>query len=74
MNPFIEFNNITDNELESKINEITKKYFMTNNGDLKFQLSTALHMYKEELVNRRQRVFQEQFDKKKGLDNLIKIN
>jgi len=74
MNPFIDFTNMNDNDLEKRIHEITKKYFMTYNADLKMQLATALNMYKEELSNRRQKVFQEQFGKQKGLDNLIKVN
>lgn len=74
MNPFIDFTNMNDNDLEKRIHEITKKYFMTYNADLKMQLATALNMYKEELSNRRQKVFQEQFEKQKGLDNLIKVN
>lgn len=74
MNPFIDFNGMSDNDVEKKIHEITKKYFMTYNAELKMQLATALNMYKEELSNRRQKVFQEQFEKQKGLDNLIKVN
>jgi hypothetical protein len=74
MNPFIDFTGMTDSEIETRINEITKKYFMTHNAELKVQLSTALYLYKEELSNRRSKVFQEQFEKQKGLDNLIKIN
>lgn len=74
MNPFIDFTDMNDNDLEKRIHEITKKYFMTYNADLKMQLATALNMYKEELSNRRQKVFQEQFEKQKGLDNLIKVN
>ena len=74
MNPFIDFNGMNDNDIEKKIHEITKKYFMTHNAELKMQLATALNMYKEELSNRRQKVFQEQFEKQKGLDNLIKVN
>ena len=74
MNPFVDFTGMSDNELESKIHEITKKYFMTYNADLKYQLATVLNMYKDELGNRRAKVYQEQFDKQKGLDNLIKVN
>jgi len=74
MNPFVDFEGMNDNQLENKINEITKKYFMTHNADLKYQLATVLNMYKEELFNRRQKVYQEQFEKQKGLDNLIKVN
>ncbi|NBP57758.1 hypothetical protein EBU71_14730 [bacterium] len=72
MNPFIDLTGMSETDLESKIHEITKKYFMTYNADLKVQLATALHMYKEELQNRRIKTYQEQFNKQKGLDNLIK--
>lgn len=74
INPFVDFTDVSDSDLEKKLNELTRKYFMTNNADLKYQVATVLHMYKEELVNRRNKVYNEQFDKQQGLDNLIKIN
>lgn len=74
INPFVDFTDVSDSDLEKKLNELTRKYFMTNNADLKYQVAAVLHMYKEELVNRRNKVYNEQFDKQQGLDNLIKIN
>ncbi|NBR61025.1 MAG: hypothetical protein EBT86_05125 [Actinobacteria bacterium] len=74
INPFVDFTNINDTDLEKKLNDLTKKYFMTNNADLKYQISIVISMYREELANRRNKIYNEQFDKQEGLDNLIKVN
>jgi hypothetical protein len=74
MNPFVNFTEMNDNELASKIHDLTNKYFMTHNADLKYQISTVLEMYKQELNERRIKTYNEQFIKQKNLDNLIKVN
>lgn len=74
MHPFVDFTGMTDNDLANKIHDLTNKYFMTYNADLKYQISTVLEMYKQELNERRIKTYNEQFSKQKNLDNLIKIN
>lgn len=76
MHPFI--NNISelkDSELEAKIQDISRKYWMTNNPDVKNQMVVILDMYQEELRNRRIQLIQKQYQNRdKDLDKLIKIN
>lgn len=76
MHPLLsDLSNLKDNDLESKIQELTKKYFMTNNVDLRMQVSIVLDDYKEELAKRRAKVWQDQFNNRdKGLDKLINVN
>jgi len=74
INPFVNFDGMNDNELAAKIHDLTSKYFMTHNADLKYQISTVLEMYKQELNERRIKTYNEQFTKQKNLDNLIKVN
>ena len=74
IHPFVDFTNMTENDLASKIHDLTNKYFMTYNTDLKNQISIVLEMYKQELHERRLKTYNEQFNKQKNLDNLIKVN
>lgn len=76
INPLVDLTQYTDTQLEDKIQELTKKYFMARNPDLQLQIFNMLDMYKIELQTRRQRVYEQQFIKQqeKGLDNLININ
>jgi hypothetical protein len=66
---------LKDAELESKMNDLTKKYFMTNNMDLRMQMSNLLESYKEEL-SRRQRAALEKMmsNRDKSLDKLINVS
>lgn len=70
-----DFTGVKDNELESKISDLTRKYFMTHNTDVKTQIGMLLETYKMELGSRRQAAL-EQLAKnsEKSLDNLIKVN
>lgn len=66
---------LKDSELEQKINDLTKKYFMTANFDLRSQIASIIEMYKEELGSRRQKELSKVLDQKnKDLDSLIKVN
>ena len=70
-----DFAGIKDSELESKVGDLTRKYFMTQNTDVKHQIGMLLETYKMELGSRRQAAL-EQLAKnsEKSLDNLIKVN
>lgn len=76
MDPFVDMSAMSENELEKKIEDLTRKYFMTPNADLKFQIVRFLDVYKSELQTRRMKTYQEQFERQrdKGLDKLIKTN
>ena len=61
------------NDLESKITDLTKKYFMTGNMDAQHQISMVLDSYKSEL-RRRQDAALTKIMSDKNLDNLVKVN
>jgi hypothetical protein len=62
-------------EIESKINDLTKKYFMTSNFGVQTQISNMLDAYKEELSNRQQAEWQKVMESRnKGLDKLINVS
>lgn len=71
----IDCSNLKDSEIESKIQELSKKYWMTRNPDIQRQVVSLLEHYKNEIAQRRAKYWQEQTEKRDtDLDNLIKIN
>jgi len=75
-NPLVDsFADLSDAQLDEKIAELSRKYFMSTNPHLKLQISAILDMYREEIKSRRARQqLQSQQDGDSGLDNLININ
>ena len=76
MHPLIdELSGLKDSELESKINDLTRKYFMVQNPSVQAQLIAVLDSYKEELNIRRQREYENMVNNRdKGLDKLINVS
>ena len=75
MQPFVNFSDMKDMEIESKITDLGKKYFMTHNPSVQMQIASLLDAYKDELSLRRHNEWQKMMDKSdKGLDKLININ
>jgi hypothetical protein len=76
MHPLVNVTELTDKQLEDRIQELSRKFMISNNAELRLQVLNILNMYKQELGDRRFRVYQEQFNKQndKGLDNLISIS
>ena len=76
MHPLItNLDKLKDSEVESKIFDLTKRYFSTANPEMRQQLSMVLDTYKEELSNRRQREYQKMMDSRnKDLDKLINVS
>jgi hypothetical protein len=76
IHPLVNLTGLTDAQLEDKVQELGRKYFMMGSADLKFQIVQLLDLYKAELQNRRLKTYEQQFQKQqdKGLDNLININ
>lgn len=76
MHPLVsDLSSLKDSELENKINELTRKYFMTHTFELQTQISLVLDSYKEELNNRRAREYEKMMSSRdKGLDKLINVN
>lgn len=67
--------NLKDSEIEAKIQDLSRKYWMTRNPDIQQQVVSLLDHYKMEMANRRAKYWQEQNEKRDtDLDNLIKIN
>jgi hypothetical protein len=63
-----------DSEVEEKISDLTKKYFMSSNPQLKAQVSAVLDSYKEEMSKRRQEALRKLMDTRdKSLDKLINV-
>ena len=71
----IDLNNLKTAEIENKINDLTKKYFMTSNYDVQCQIANVLDTYKEELATRQRLEWQKVTESRdKGLDKLINVS
>jgi len=70
-----DFSNLKDLEIESKIQELSRKYWMTTNPNIQNQISLFLDLYRSELANRRAKLWQEQTGKRnENLDKLINVS
>lgn len=66
---------LKDAEIESRINDLTRKYFMTSNFQVQQQISAILDVYKEAISERRRIAFEEMMESRnKDLDKLIKVD
>jgi hypothetical protein len=76
MHPLVaSLSNIKDSELETKISDLTRKYFSTNNPDVRHQITMVLDSYKDELSRRQQEAYKKMVESRnKDLDKLIKVN
>ena len=76
MHPLIEdFSLLKNQDLESKINDLTNKYFLTKNVYIREQIISLLDSYKEELFVRQQQDLEKSMaTKDQDLDKLININ
>ena len=65
---------LKDAEIESKVQDLSKKFWMAHNPGVQSQIQSLLDMYQDELRTRRQKAWDQQYQKRdKGLDNLIKV-
>jgi vacuolar-type H+-ATPase subunit E/Vma4 len=70
-----DFEKFKDSEIETKIQELSRKYFMTHNSDVQQQISMILNDYNQELSKRRQAALEKMMKTAdKSIDNLIKVN
>lgn len=79
MHPLFEnTQSLSDNEIEEKVTQLSRKYFQTQNLEVRNQISILLDDYKLELESRRYKqkleAQQNQENGEKGLDNLIKVS
>jgi len=75
MHPLLgNLDSLKDNELEQKIFDLSKKYFMTNNTGVKAQIAAVLDSYKEELSKRQKEAWEKMMaNRNKDLDKLINV-
>lgn len=76
MHPLLDdLSHLTDAELETKVNDLTKKYFMASNPQVKTQIVIFLDTVNEELSKRRRAEWEKTMAlRNKDLDKLININ
>ena len=76
MHPLLDnLSNLKDAELEQKIFDLSKKYFMTSNTEVKGQMVMVLDGLKEEMNKRRQaQLASLMANRDKTLDKLIKVS
>lgn len=75
MHPLVtDLSDIRDEALSNRISDLTNKYFMTTNPDVKLQIQTILEIYKQEYYIRKQKELEESMKRlDTTLENLIKI-
>lgn len=75
MHPLAEdFSQLKDAEIETRVSELSKKYWQSSNSALQNQISLFLDLYNEELRSRRAKMWQQQYQNRdKGLDKLINV-
>jgi hypothetical protein len=75
-NPLVDsFSDLTDVQLESKISNLQKKYFLTHNNNVRQQIVNLLNMYKSEHITRLAKAREKDLARgNPDLDNLINID
>ena len=74
-NPLIDsLSDLSVNELTNKIDELSRKYFMSSNPDIQLQIQLILEMYNSELTVRQSKDIKNIENGDKSLDNLINIS
>jgi hypothetical protein len=78
LNPFVDnLSDISTGDLSDKINDLSKKYFMTKNPEVQNQIRAVLEMYRAEAVSRQAKESLDQNKSENGensRDNLINIS
>jgi hypothetical protein len=75
MHPLAEdFSKLKDAEIETRIQELSKKYWIATNPMVQNQITLFLDLYNEEMRSRRAKMWTDQYQKRdKGLDKLINV-
>jgi hypothetical protein len=75
-NPLVDsFDQLTDTQIDERIQELGRKYWMTRNPDVQGQIAVVLEMFKQEAASRRVKAFQKmQENGDNDLDNLINVS
>jgi hypothetical protein len=70
-----DFSQLKDAEIEQRIQDLSKKYWQTQNANVQRQITMFLDMYKTEMQHRRQQQLNQLYQKRsKDLDNLINVS
>jgi hypothetical protein len=67
------FEDLTDSQIQEKIQDLTRRYYQTRNPELQNQIAVMLDMFRQEQTTRMYKQKQ-QDDDDPDLDNLININ
>jgi len=67
------FEDLTDSQLQEKVQDLTRRYYQTSNPGLQNQIAVMLDMFRQEQTARMYKQKQ-QDDDDPDLDNLININ
>jgi hypothetical protein len=76
-NPLVDnFDDLSESEMETKISELSRKYFISRNPQVQQQIAVLMDMYKQELQSRRAkaRLKEQEQNGENGLDNLINVS
>jgi hypothetical protein len=69
-----DFSQLKDVEVETKLQDLSKKYWQTSNPAVRQQISIFIDLYKMELSTRRAKLVEQQYQKRdKDLDKLINV-
>lgn len=66
--------NLTDSQIEDKLNQLTRNYWMTANLELREQIVMMMDSYRDELQERRIEARKNNSDDNGQFDNLIKVS
>ena len=70
-----DFSQLKDIEIENRLQDLSKKYYQTQNPNIKQQIAVFIDIYKTELNSRRMKAMEQLYQKRdKDLDSLIKVN
>ena len=69
-----DYTKLTETEIESRIQDLNRKYFMAQNPQIKHQITVFIDIYKSELSVRREKSLKALYQKRdKDLDKLINV-
>lgn len=69
-----DYSQLKDAEIEARLQDLSRKYFMANNPAVKQQISVFIDIYKNELSFRRTKQLEQLYQKRdKDLDKLINV-
>ena len=76
MHPLVNFNEMSDSDLELKLTDLTRRYYQTTNPQAQQQIINLMEDYRLELKSRhaKKNHKESENEEQNALDNLIKIS